>query len=79
MKAKSSRNILKSRILEAGKRLETYEMQKNLLLMAKAKAVKAKNSRIAALAQARARGIEASAAWERGLIAGYKVSMILVK
>lgn len=79
MKIKSNRNILNARIQEAGKRLETYEMQKNLLFMAKTKAVKAKNPRIASLAQARAQGIEASAAWERGLIAGYRVSLTLVK
>lgn len=79
MKIKSNRNILNARIQEAGKRLETYEMQKNLLFMAKVKAVTTKNSRIALLAQARAQGIEASAAWERGLIAGYKVSLILIK
>ena len=79
MKIKSSRNILKARIQEAGKRLETYEMQKSLLFMAKTKAVKAKKTRIASLAQARAHGIEASATWERGLIAGYNVSLTLVK
>ena len=79
MKIKSNRDILNARIQEAGKRLETYEMQKSLLLMAKTKAVKAKNPRIASLAQARTRGIEANAAWERGLITGYKVSLTLIK
>ena len=79
MKIKSSRDILKTRILEAEKRIETYEMQKNLLLMVKTKAVESKNPRIASLARARVRGIEASATWERGLIAGYNVSLTLIK
>ena len=79
MKIKNTRNILKTRMQEAKKRLETYEMQKDFLRMAESRAFAVKKSNIAALAQARARGIEASAMWERGLIAGYKASLILVK
>ena len=79
MKIKSTRNILKTRIQEAEKRLETYETQRSVLLMAEAKAFKTNKIHIMSLARARARGIEASATWERGLIAGYNASLILVK
>ena len=79
MKIKSNRSILKARIQEAGKRLETYEMQKDFLRMAESRAFEAKKFHIASLARARAHGIEANATWERGLIAGYKVSLTLIK
>ena len=79
MKIKSNRNILKGLISNSESKLEVYEMKKGILEKAELKFIRESNFHAASLAQARARGIETSATWERGLIAGYKVSLTLVK
>lgn len=79
MKIKSNRNILKARIRDAEKCLEAYEMEKKLLYMVEDKAFKINKPHIASLARTMAQGAEASATWKRGMIAGYNVSLMLIK
>ena len=79
MKIKSNRNILKGLISNSESELEVYEMKKGILEKAELKFIRENNFHAASLARARARSIETSATWERGLIAGYNVSLTLVK
>ena len=79
MKIKSSRNILKGLISNSENELEVYEMKKSILEKTELRFIRENNFHAATLARRMWKGIEASVTWERGLIAGYKVSLTLIK
>ena len=79
MKIKSNRNIIKGLISNSENELETYEMKKSILEKAELRFIRENNFHAATLARRMQKNIEESATWERGLIAGYKVSLTLIK
>ena len=79
MKIKSNRNIIKGLISNSENELEVYEMKKSILEKAELRFIRENNFRAATLAKGTRKNIEESAIWERGLIAGYKVSLTLIK
>lgn len=79
MKIMSNRNIIKGMKKEAEKNLELYDMQIALLNRIEIESIKKNKSHIASRARAKANGIESTATWERGLIAGYQISLTLIK
>ena len=79
MKIKSNRNIIKGLISNSENELEVHEMKKGILEKAELKFIRENNFHMAALARRKWKNIEESATWERGLIAGYKISLTLIK
>lgn len=79
MKIKSNRNIIKGLISNSENKLEVYEMKKSVLEKAELRFLRENSFHAATLAKGTRKYIEESATWERGLIAGYKVSLTLVK
>lgn len=79
MKIKSNRNIIKGLISNSENKLEVYEMKRNILEKAELRFIRENNFHAATLAKGTRKNIEESATWEHGLIAGYKVSLTLIK
>ena len=79
MKIKSNRNIIKGLISNSENKLEVYKMKKSILEKAELRFIHESNFHAATLARRTRENIEESATWEYGLIAGYKVSLTLVK
>ena len=79
MKIKSNRSIIDGRIKEAEKILESYDMQIALLKKIEIQCIEKNKPNIESRARAKAKGIEMIATWEKGLLAGYQISLAIIK
>ena len=76
---KINRRIINSLKKEKEKTLEEYEMQRQLTYAAEIKYIKIGNFRMANFARARQDCLDTHISWCEGIIAGYKISLSLMK
>ena len=76
---KINRGVVNSLKKDKEKILEGYEMQRQLIYAAEMKYIKTGNFRMANFARARQSCLDTHISWCEGIIAGYKISLSLMK
>ena len=79
MNVKINRGVIINLKKEKEKALEAYEMQRQLIYAAEMKYIKTGNFRMANFARARQSCLDTHISWYEGIIAGYKISLSLMK
>ena len=79
MKIKSNKNILKSIIMNEGKELEKYKMQKALLGKVAMRLIDDRKYDMLAILRAREEHINGDIMFYTGMITAYKVSLSLMR
>ena len=79
MNVKITRRIINNLKKEKEKILEEYEMQRQLAYIAEIKYIKIGNFRMANFARTKQSCLDTHISWCDGIIAGYKISLSLMK
>ena len=79
MNVKINRGVIINLKEEKEKILEEYEMQRQLIYAAEMKYIKTGNFRMANFARAKQSCLDTHISWLEGIIAGYKISLSLMK
>ena len=79
MNVKISSGVINSLKKDKEKTLEEYEMQRQLAYAAEIKYIKIGNFRMANYARVRQSCLDTHISWCEGIIAGYKISLSLMK
>ena len=79
MNVKITRRIINNLKREKEKILEEYEMQRQLAYIAEIKYIKIGNFRMANFARTKQSCLDTHISWCEGIIAGYKISLSLMK
>ena len=74
-----NRRVINNLKKEKEKTLEEYEMQRQLAYAAEIKYIKIGNFRMANFARAKQSCLDTHISWHEGIIAGYKISLSLMK